>query len=289
MKRCLVCNAHYLSSCGICSVCGESPAIVDGFEAYAPHFAHGGGGFEANYFSDLARLEEDNFWFRARNGIILWALNQYFPRFESFLEIGCGTGYVLSEIVKHFPNATLFGSEIFTEGLSFAAARIPQIHLMQMDARDIPFYEEFDVIGAFDVLEHIKEDGVVLSQVHQALKPKGVMVLTVPQHAWLWSSVDEYSFHERRYAAIEIHKMVREAGFRIVRSTSFVTTLLPAMMISRLWQKRHSKNFDSTAELQIPRALNSIFVRMLALELSAIKAGINLPLGGSRLVVSIKC
>jgi SAM-dependent methyltransferase len=154
---------------------------------------------------------------------------------------------------------------------------------MQMDARNIPFENEFDVIGAFDVLEHIKEDKKVLAQVYSALKPEGLMLLTVPQHAWLWSPIDEYACHERRYAAPDLHQKIEAAGFRVIRSTSFVPTLLPVMMISRFLQK-----FDATSELKISPWLNSLFSRILAAELALIKRGFNFPVGGSRLVVARK-
>jgi SAM-dependent methyltransferase len=168
-----------------CPSCRLSPVLIDGFDSYAPSFANEGGGFKATYFSQLARLEQVNFWFRSRNKLLLWVLEKYCPNFQSLLEIGCGTGYVLSGISKEYPRSTLFGSEIFIAGLGFAAARLPSAKFMQMDARSIPFENEFDVIGAFDVLEHIKEDEEVLSQMRMALKPEGLMLLTVPQHAWL--------------------------------------------------------------------------------------------------------
>src|SRR5690606_22871969 len=116
-----------------------------------------------------------------------------------FLEIGCGTGFVLSGVADAFPAVRLFGSEIFTAGLEFAARRQPSVNFMQMDARSLPFLDEFDVIGAFDVLEHIVEDGQVLAQMREALKPNGIILLTVPQHEWLWSPVDEFACHVRRY------------------------------------------------------------------------------------------
>lgn len=288
MKHCLVCNARYSVSRRDCSSCGAGPEVVEGFDAYAPDLAHGGGGFKASYFSALVRLEESNFWFRVRNDIIIWALKKYAPNFKSLLEIGCGTGYVLSGIAETFPDARLCGSEIFSAGLGFAAKRLPSVDLMQMDVRQIPFIDEFDVVGAFDVIEHIKEDGTALRQIHKALKPEGVMLLTIPQHAWLWSVMDEYALHERRYAAVEIHEKVKAAGFRIIRSSSFVTTLLPAMMISRAFQKRRAEKFDPTAELKINPALNSLFASLLRLELAGIKLGMNYPVGGSRLVVAKK-
>ena len=201
MKKCLACSATFSSSDSCCLVCGSGPEMQEGFLAYAPALAQGGGGFKAAYFTDLARLEAGHFWFRARNRLIIWALGKYCPEFRSFLEIGCGTGYVLSGIANAYPGAQLHGSEIFTAGLAFAAARQPTIDFMQMDGRCIPFAEEFDAIGAFDVLEHIEEDEQVLRQMHGALKSGGVILLTVPQHAWLWSPVDDYACHIRRYSA----------------------------------------------------------------------------------------
>lgn len=288
MKLCLVCNAKYAASRRDCSSCGAVPAMIGGFDAYAPELAHEGGGFKASYFSELALLEEGNFWFRSRNQIIVWALKKYAPNFKSFLEIGCGTGFVLTGIAGNFPGAIIYGSEIFAEGLGHAAKRLPSVNLFQMDARQIPFIDEFDVVGAFDVLEHVKEDEMVLGQIYKALRPDGVMLLTVPQHAWLWSSADEYAFHERRYAAAEILGKVRDAGFRINRTTSFVTILLPAMMLSRLLQKLESDKFDPTAEFKINPSLNSFFGLLLGLELAGIRIGVNYPVGGSRLVVAQK-
>lgn len=217
MKCCPCCNARYASSIRNCPSCGFVPALVDGFDSYAPDLAHDGGGFKSDYFSELARLEEVNFWFRSRNKLLMWAIEKYCPNFQSLLEIGCGTGYVLTGISKRFPRSTLFGSEIFIAGLGFAASRLPSAKFMQMDARNIPFESEFDVIGAFDVLEHIKEDEKVLTQMCTALKPEGLMLLTVPQHAWLWSPIDEYAFHERRYAAADLHQRIEDAGFRVIR------------------------------------------------------------------------
>lgn len=289
MKRCLSCNARYESSMRNCSCCGLAPVMMDGFDAYSPEFARESGGFKSNYFSELACLEDANFWFQSRNQLIMWALKNYCPNFQSLLEIGCGTGYVLSGISKKFPRSTLYGSEIFIAGLKFASRRLHSAKFMQMDARSIPFENEFDVIGAFDVLEHIKQDGEVLIQICAALKPDGLMLLTVPQHAWLWSPIDEYAFHERRYSAADLHQKIATAGFHVIRSTSFVTTLLPAMMISRFLQKKVSdKQFDATAELKISPWLNSLFSRMLSAELALIKRRVKFPVGGSRLVVARK-
>jgi SAM-dependent methyltransferase len=251
--------------------------------------SEGGGGFKESYFADLASIEEGYFWFRARNRLILWALGKYAAGFRSFLEIGCGTGYVLSGIARAYPGAELHGAEVFSAGLAFAAARQPAVDFMQMDAGNIPFVEEFDAIGAFDVLEHIEDDGRVLSQIYEALKPKGVLFLTVPQHAWMWSAVDDRACHVRRYSAGEIHEKVRTAGFRMLRSTSFVSSLLPAMIASRLLRKQfHAADDDGMSEVRIHRGLDLFFEKVLGVEAAMIRCGINFPFGGSRLVVARK-
>lgn len=286
MKRCASCDSIYPSSTSDCQTCGFSPAVIDGFPAYAPDLAHGGGGYQANLFAKLAPLEESNFWFRARNTLLMWALGKYGQSFQSFLEIGCGTGYVLSGVARQYPDTKLYGSEIFIDGLAFASARVPSAELMQMDARHIPFHEEVDVVGAFDVLEHIEEDEQVLDEIRNALKPDGILMISVPQHRWLWSPADDHACHVRRYTAGELHKKIRAAGFEILRSTSFVSFLLPAMLLSRLKSSKGQAEYDATDELKLPKILNAVFYGIMRLELGLIKLGFNFWAGGSRLVVA---
>jgi SAM-dependent methyltransferase len=286
MKLCLHCKNIFSFNEWTCPSCGHQPERLNGIQAHAPEFANGGGGFKPEYFSELSRLEAENFWFRARNELILWALRSYKPGASTFLEVGCGTGFVLSGIARAFPKLALSGSEIFLAGLSHAAERVPSAQFMQMDARRVPFVEEFDAIGAFDVLEHIKEDETVLAQLHSAIKPGGVLLLTVPQHPWLWSASDEYACHVRRYKRSEIEQKVLTAGFEILRSSSFVTSLLPAMMLSRVLQKRKTKDFDPAGELKINVFLNDLFYASMMLEIAGIGYGLNYPIGGSRLIVA---
>lgn len=246
-------------------------------------------GFKAHYFKELAKLEAHNFWFRVRNKIIIWALLKYSPDLKSFLEIGCGTGFVISAIAGSFPKANLLGSEYLEEGLLYARKRLPSAKFMQMDARKIKYQSELDAIGAFDVLEHIEEDEVVLQQIYRALKPAGFVYITVPQHSWLWSSVDDYACHVRRYDSKIFHQRVSNVGFDIIRSTSFVSTLLPAMYISRLFKrKKMDVSIDSMAELRINPILNKIFELLLNFELVLIRFGVSFPIGGSRLLVARK-
>ena len=248
-----------------------------------------GEGFKTEYYARLSELEAKNFWFCSRNRLILWAIKKYFPDAGNFFEIGCGTGFVLSAIENAFPDLSLCGSDIYAEGLKFAEQRLKRTALLQMDARDIPFKDKFDAIGAFDILEHIEEDDLVLSQMNRALRRNGGIILTVPQHNFLWSRFDEASCHLRRYNAAELRHKVEHAGFKVIMTTSFVSLLLPLMAASRLkGRRKHQKDYDVIRQLDINPWANNLFEKILDLERNLIRLGIRFPLGGSRLLIACK-
>ena len=80
-----------------------------------------------------------------------------------------------------------------------------------------------------------------------------------------------------------------KTGFEVLRSTSFVSSLLPAMFVSRFIHKLSpSKKLDAKAELEINPCLNILFEKMLRLEIKMIQSGVNFPVGGSRLIIAKK-
>jgi SAM-dependent methyltransferase len=245
-------------------------------------------GFKDALFLELVELEERNFWFRARNKLIIWAMRHYCLGAENFLEVGCGTGFVLSGISAALPALKLSGSEISTAGLTHAARRVPGAVFFQMDGRHIPFAEEFDVIGVFDVLEHIDEDNNVLGQLHRAIHSGGWLLLTVPQHKFLWSRADVHACHVRRYAAHDLVAKVHAAGFEVERMTSFVSLLLPLMLASRFLQRQEGECYDPLTELRIGGVTNTLLERAMNIERAAISAGLDFPVGGSLLMVARK-
>ena len=246
------------------------------------------GGFDPEAFESLARLEEGSFWFQARNELIVWALRTYAPRASSFLEVGCGTGFVLRAIGRARPELRLTGSELFAEGLEHAARRVPEAELVQMDARRMPFEEDFDAVGAFDVLEHVDDDREALAGCRRALRPGGVLFVTVPQHPWMWSSADEYAHHVRRYTRRELAAKLRGAGLEPVRITSFVTLLLPPMALSRLAERRARRPYDPVAEHERSSKLRRPLEATMRMESALIRRGISLPAGGSLLAVAVR-
>jgi SAM-dependent methyltransferase len=286
VKLCVFCKQDFSSPDWRCPFCGHAPGQLEGFYAFAPELARQNDGFSPDYFRSLAEIEPGHFWFESRNRIILWILKTYFSEAQTFLEIGCGTGFVLSSVCTAFPRVRASGSEIFVEGLQFAAARLPGIDLFQMDARAIPFRSEFDVIGAFDVLEHIENDCLVLRQMWQAVKPGGGVLITVPQHPFLWSSVDDNAFHKRRYTRAELAAKLRDADFEVLHMTSFVTLLLPFMLLSRLRFKGRRKESADHPEFRIPPLLAKLFATVSRVEESLIRKRHSLMAGGTLFAIA---
>lgn len=291
MKVCRTCGEKFDAPEWRCPECGDFPRLRDGYVSFLNDLNLTSDCFKADYFSSIAEFEKNNFWFTSRNQLIVWVLKKYFPKVSNFLEIGCGTGIVLSYISKVFPECFLSGSDLFSQGLDLTKAQVPKATVFQMDARSIPFADEFDVIGVFDILEHIEEDSLVLREIHKALTHRGGIIITVPQHMLLWSPLDEIAFHKRRYSKTELTNKIEAAGFKILMNTSFVTLLLPAMLLSRLLLRFSNKTNISDNCLYESRLLpfvNTFFGKIRRIENLALKKGVRFPIGGSLLCVARK-
>lgn len=286
MKLCPRCGSTANGADWVCTACGERPERKGRRLILSSGTGRPADGFEARFFERLAGLEAKNFWFRARNRLLAWALRRHFPRAKSLLEVGCGTGFVLAMLEREFPSLELSGSEMFQEGLEFAEGRLSRARLFQIDARRIPFQDEFDVVGAFDVVEHILEDEQVLAEMSKAVKPGGGIILTVPQHKFLWSQVDDYSHHHRRYSAPELRGKLEKAGFTVVMTSSFVTLLLPLVFISRYRFRKQFSEKDATAEFDIGPLANFLLERVLGIEIWMIERGVRFPMGSTLLMVA---
>lgn len=248
-------------------------------------------GFNKDNFQHLYDYEDKSFWFRMRNKIILWSFKKYLKKFDQYLEVGCGTGYVTRAICSAYPNVNITATEYFDEAIEYAKNRIPNASFIKADGRQLNLNNAADAVGLFDVLEHINEDINVLKQICAALKSNGLLFMTVPQHQWLWSYQDEMACHVRRYDQKDLHFKLRTSGFEIVRSTSFVTVLLPLMIISRVFKHRHLKHQyaqSASSELQLSSFMNNLFYFLMSIDYYLIRLGVNLPLGGSRLIIARK-
>lgn len=245
-----------------------------------------GSAFDDETFARLQEIEEDHPWFTTRRRLITWALDRHAPAARSFLDVGCGTGLVLSALGQHRPGLALSGVEPTDAAFRFAAQRVPAARLVVAGAADLAALGTFDAVGSFDVLEHLENDEAAVREFHRATRDGGVLLVTVPQHPWLWSAVDVASGHQRRYTRRGLRSLLDRNGWDIELMTSFVTLPLPAMALSRALRRRSPEELDLYAELRASSRARLIFAPMFALERALIRTGFSLPAGGSLLAVA---
>jgi len=246
--------------------------------------------FDPALFEGLAQLEPGHFWFEPRNHLILQLLNHYFPMARSMLEVGCGTGFVLQAIHQAHPTWQLVGSDFYEEALTYCRQRLSDVELVRADARQIPFEDQFDVVGAFDMLEYVDDDESALRQFHRALHPGGGILLTVPQHPFLWSPTDEQACHQRRYTRKGMRALLESCDFRVECMTSFAWLPFPLMLLSRfLGRLRKTRtNEDPLNGLRVSKTVNHCLRWMLEREVALSKLGLRMPFGGSLVALATR-
>jgi SAM-dependent methyltransferase len=278
--RCASCDRHS-DGRPLCESCDARAR-----SSYVYLSGEGQGNYDGTLFTTLEGLEPRSFWFRSRNDVIVWALRRYLGGTTRFLEVGCGTGFVLAAIHKQIRRLDVMGAELYAEGLEVARRRLPGVPLAQMSALEIPFSGCFDAVGAFDVLEHIEEDERALREMGRAVSPGGGLLLTVPQHPRLWSVADDFAGHVRRYRRNELVAKARKAGWEPVSVSSFVTLPLPLFALSRAMRARHDETYDFERELRLPTWLDRGLAAVMGGERALLALGVSFPVGASLLLVA---
>jgi SAM-dependent methyltransferase len=274
-----------------CAACGFEAPVVSGIAVTAPELADTVSGFDPADFEFLSQAERTHFWFTVRRRLILSLAKKYAPQARSFVEVGCGSGNVSKALSEWRDWDRFLATEIHPTGLTLAHPTMPaQVELLQADGRTLPFERTFDLAGAFDVLEHIREDEAVMARIHRGLVPGGIFLATVPQHPFLWSAADEVAYHERRYRRGELERKLVDAGFEILFSTSYMALLFPVMAANRLLARKTKDVADSRVtarkEFAISPWLNRVMQTVLSAEISMTERGFRWPAGGSRVVVA---
>ncbi len=247
-------------------------------------------GYDAKHFDRLVEVEDRHFWFASRNRLLSAVFAKLtIPDDARVLEVGTGTGNTLRVLERAFPRATLVGVDLFEEGL-VAARRRTMAHLVRAKIEQLPFQSQFDLIGAFDVMEHVEDDRAALTHLGHLLTPGGHLVLTVPAGARLWSRFDTDSHHFRRYEPDQLRDRLVDAGFVIEQLTYFFAALYPAMRGLRWLSDRLPGGKEASSpvarELRVVPIANAAAIAILEVEARLASAGVRLPIGTSLLAVA---
>jgi glycosyltransferase involved in cell wall biosynthesis len=135
------------------------------------------------------------------------------------LEIGAGIGNITSWLL---PRDFYVASDInphYLDYLRNMALGKPYLNVDRIDLEDPACFERwrgrFDTVVCLNVLEHVRNPGQSLRNIHDALEPGGRLVLYVPQGQQLYSSLDEVLGHRCRYDREMLGRELREAGFEV--------------------------------------------------------------------------
>ncbi len=183
----------------------------------------------------MAEAESRSWWFRGRRRVLEEVLKRLaMPPDVNIADLGCGTGGNLV-MLRAFGKVT--GVEVSPVAAEVARRRAGvEVRCASMDATGLPD-ASFDVVTAFDVLEHMEDDRAALLEVWRLLKPGGRFVVTVPAFMMLWSAHDEALHHKRRYRRGPLAKALLGAGLDVEWLTYFNAALFPPVAAIRLLRR----------------------------------------------------
>jgi SAM-dependent methyltransferase len=234
-------------------------------------------------YRQMAELDQRHWWYRARREVLAALIRRTVRPAPGaqILEIGCGTGHNLA-MLGEFGHVDAL--ELDEESRAFAEQRLGRsiMRAPLPELADVPD-RHYDLIGAFDVIEHIDDDRAALASIAAKLKHGGMFVMTVPAHQWMWSAHDVVNHHKRRYAKRALRALIDSSPLQLVTVGYFNSLLFPAAVAERLSSKLRGKD---NADLTLPPApLNTALERTFALERHLV-GRLPLPLGLSLFAVA---
>lgn len=239
-----------------------------------------------NHGGSASIAEPDYWWYQARTELLETVLGEYVGRPARVLDVGSADGPSVNWLRRHDGlHVTL---DIDPRGLSDGG--------VCGSALALPFADEsFDVVGAFDVLEHCEPEQVALAELGRVLTPGGRLLLSVPAYQWAWSDFDEANGHHRRYTRARAVRAIESAGLEVERATYVFGSVLPfftAERVARRAQATLSRGGSTTpsdvVELpQLPSWLSRFFLGLSRLDRRVLERR-DLPAGSSVVVAARK-
>jgi len=234
-------------------------------------------------YEQMAALDQRHWWYRARREVIAALIRRRVqsPSNARLLEIGCGTGHNL-EMLGRF--GTVDALEVDETARALAEKRLGKTVFSAPlpELAGIP-ERSYDLVAAFDVIEHIPDDVAAIRAIAGLLKPGGKLVMTVPAHQWMWSAHDVVNHHQRRYSKAGLKKLVDDSPLKLEALGYFNSLLFPVAVAERFASKLRGKE---DADLELPPApINQALERIFAAE-RALVGRVPLPPGLSLFAVA---
>lgn len=179
---------------------------------------------------------ERHFWHRARNAIVTGTLYRTGMAAGSLLEIGCGTSIVVDHLRRN--GVDCIGCDLADAPIS---DRLRDVVFTGTDFRTLPAAtrQKIDGVLLCDVLEHLPDAGLFLSEIRAAFPGLRRVLVTVPARQELWSVWDDHYGHYRRYDRHSLHADLSRGGLQPIWVCYFFHALYGALYFAR---QRRSAN-----------------------------------------------
>jgi SAM-dependent methyltransferase len=242
-----------------------------------------------NWSEELERLHEessrDHFidvWTRAA---MLARTGPLAPE-AVIVDVGCSTGYVLEDLHRAHPAATLVGVDLVSSGLEKAHENVPSARLIRADVCRLPIADaSVDAVVSANVLEHVPDDVAALREIWRILRPGARGVLVIPAGPGMYDYYDRFLGHERRYGAGELAGKARGAGLEVLDEIHLGSLLFPAFWLVKKHNRlRHDHlrgaELEARVAADIDRTRDSRAGRLACrAEAALLERGVKLPFG----------
>jgi SAM-dependent methyltransferase len=215
-------------------------------------------------YQQMAELDERHWWYRARRKVLAELIRREVRPAPGaqILEIGCGTGHNLA-MLGEFGHVD--GLELDDEARALSEKRLGRKVMRSPlpELAEVPD-RHYDLIGAFDVIEHIDDDRAAIASIATKLKPGGKFVMAVPAHQWMWSAHDVVNHHKRRYSKRALRALIDGSPLRLDKIGYLNSLLFPIAVAERAASKLRGKE---NADVKLPPApLNAALEKVFAAE-----------------------
>lgn len=241
------------------------------------------------------QIEENSFWFKNRNFLILETIKKFVLPYHvnnpSFLDLGGGNGYVAKAVQGLGLETHLVepGDGVFN------AKKRGIRNIYKCTIQDLPSDLSYDLIGLFDVIEHIEKPSTFLKNLSVRLNPEGQILITVPAYQFLWSRDDVMAGHFRRYTRRNLIDALEDAGYEVQFCSYFFLPLVAPIALFRtlpfLLKKMFRQSFVSVKtekEHSASKVLSYLIDGIFSLERKIIFSLGRLTMGASIVLVARK-
>lgn len=231
-------------------------------------------------------LVDESWWFQTRNEIIRKRCSREL-RGVTLWDVGCGTGFVSEHVADKQHGA--IGIEPSLAGAQASVARGLSVFCGTLESLVLPS-GSIHAFGLFDVLEHLVDRTALLAEIRRVMAPDASLLVTLPAHSFLWSSIDVLSSHQLRYTRRSATKELEEAGFQVDRIGYFFVTGVPSLLLTRVIPERLNLRWmtarSSELNVKLLQSGPSLFSRVF--RLLEVLLAMRAPFGSSLLVIAKK-